>query len=182
MNTDNNLQTYIDKLFPQFEPALKQILIENGSIKSFEDGEMLMQTGQNMRSTMLIVEGVVKLYREGEDGNEFFMYYLQPGDACALSMICAAKQETSQVMAKAVDSAKGLLIPISLMDTLMKIDKHKSYFVHCAGGYRSMIFNSILRARGFDNLIDIQGGFKAIQESGILETSSYICPSKMTKN
>ncbi|MEQ7799556.1 MBL fold metallo-hydrolase [Pedobacter sp. ASV1-7] len=66
--------------------------------------------------------------------------------------------------------------------SMTKIDKHKSYFVHCAGGYRSMIFNSILRARGFDNLIDIQGGFKAIQESGILETSSYICPSKMTKN
>jgi hydroxyacylglutathione hydrolase len=65
---------------------------------------------------------------------------------------------------------------------MAKIDKDKIYFVHCAGGYRSMIFNSILRARGFDNLIDIQGGFKAIQESEKLETSSYICPSKMTKN
>jgi hydroxyacylglutathione hydrolase len=66
--------------------------------------------------------------------------------------------------------------------SMAKIDKDKIYFVHCAGGYRSMIFNSILRARGFDNLIDIQGGFKAIQESEKLETSSYICPSKMTKN
>jgi CRP/FNR family transcriptional regulator len=154
MNTDINLQNYIDKLFPQFEPALKQILIENGSIKSFEDGEMLMQTGQNMRSTMLIVEGVVKLYREGEDGNEFFMYYLQPGDACALSMICATRQETSQVMAKAVDSAKGLLIPISLMDTLMK--EYKSWYYFVLETYRSR-FEELLSV--IDNI-----AFKSMDE------------------
>lgn len=154
MNTDNNLQTYIDKLFPQFESALKQILIENGSIKSFEDGEMLMQTGQNMRSTMLIVEGVVKLYRDGEDGNEFFMYYLQPGDACALSMICATRQETSQVMAKAVDSAKGLLIPISLMDTLMK--EYKSWYYFVLETYRSR-FEELLSV--IDNI-----AFKSMDE------------------
>ncbi|MEQ7799554.1 Crp/Fnr family transcriptional regulator [Pedobacter sp. ASV1-7] len=154
MNTDNNLQNYIDKLFPQFEPALKQVLIESGSIKSFEDGEMLMQTGQNMRSTMLIIEGVVKLYREGEDGNEFFMYYLQPGDACALSMICATKQETSQVMAKAVDSAKGLLIPISLMDTLMK--EYKSWYYFVLETYRSR-FEELLSV--IDNI-----AFKSMDE------------------
>ena len=88
-----------------------------------------MQTGQYMRSTMLIVEGMVKLYREGSDGKEFFMYYLQPGDACALSMICATKQEKSQVMAKAVDQTIGLLIPIALMDTLMKDYTTWYYFV-----------------------------------------------------
>lgn len=66
-------------------------------------------------------------------------------------------------------------------NSMSQIDKHKTYFVHCAGGYRSMIFNSILRARGFDQLIDIQGGFKAIQESGKLALSNYICSSKMTK-
>lgn len=123
------MENYLDTLFPHFEPALKQILMENGTLKTFSDGEMLMQTGQNMRSTMLIVEGLVKLYREGDDGNEFFMYYLQPGDACALSMICATKQETSQVMARAIRSAKGLLIPISLMDSLMKDYKSWYYFV-----------------------------------------------------
>lgn len=49
-------------------------------------------------------------------------------------------------------------------DAMPKIDKNKTYYVYCAGGYRSMIFNSTLRARGFDNLIDVAGGFKAIQE------------------
>jgi hydroxyacylglutathione hydrolase len=51
-------------------------------------------------------------------------------------------------------------------DHLASIDKEKPYYVHCAGGYRSMVFNSILRARGFDNLIDIKGGLKAIKDTG----------------
>ncbi len=120
---------YIERLFPQFEPALKTILIENATLRDFQGGDMLMQTGQNMRSTVLIVEGMVKLYREGEDGQEFFMYYLQPGNACALSMICATKQETSQVMAKAIEQTKVLMIPIALMDKLMRDYRTWNYFV-----------------------------------------------------
>jgi CRP/FNR family transcriptional regulator len=78
---------------------------------------------------MLIAEGRVKLYREGEEGEEFFMYYIEPGGACALSMICAAKQEASEVMAKAVEATVSLLVPIQLMDDLMKDYKTWYYFV-----------------------------------------------------
>ncbi|MCZ4224755.1 Crp/Fnr family transcriptional regulator [Pedobacter rhodius] len=126
---DMTIAEYIERLFPQFEPALKTILIENATLRDFQGGDMLMQTGQNMRSTVLVVEGMVKLYREGEDGQEFFMYYLQPGNACALSMICATKQETSQVMAKAIEQTKVLMIPIALMDKLMRDYRTWYYFV-----------------------------------------------------
>ena len=51
-------------------------------------------------------------------------------------------------------------------DSMSMIDKDKTYFVHCAAGYRSMIFISILKARGFDHLIDVKGGFTAIKETG----------------
>lgn len=72
-------------------------------------------------------------------------------------------------------------IPLDYInDHLATIDKSKTYFVHCAGGYRSMIFNSILKARGFDNLIDVQGGFKAIKESGKIQVSNYVCPSTLS--
>lgn len=64
-------------------------------------------------------------------------------------------------------------------DSMSGIDKNKTYYVHCAGGYRSMIFNSILRARGFDNLIDVKGGFKAIKESRKIAISDYVCPSTL---
>ncbi len=64
-------------------------------------------------------------------------------------------------------------------DSMLKINKDKTYFVHCAGGYRSMIFNSTLRARGYDNLIDVKGGFKEIKESGKFALTEYICPTTL---
>ncbi|MBB2149081.1 Crp/Fnr family transcriptional regulator [Pedobacter gandavensis] len=123
------ISNYINTLFPQFEPALRTKLIEEVTIKHFKAGEHLMQTGQYFRSTVLIVEGRVKLYREGTDGNEFFMYYLQPGEACALSMICAAKQESSKIMGKAIEDSTILMVPIALMDDLMKQYPSWYYFV-----------------------------------------------------
>lgn len=64
-------------------------------------------------------------------------------------------------------------------DSMAELDKNKTYYVHCAGGYRSMIFNSILRARGYDNLIDVKGGFKAIKEYGSFQLTDYVCPSTL---
>lgn len=66
-----------------------------------------------------------------------------------------------------------------LNEQLAQIQKDKTYYVHCAGGYRSMIFVSILRARGYDNLIDVQGGFKAIKEIGNIPVTDYVCPSTL---
>lgn len=53
-------------------------------------------------------------------------------------------------------------------DSMSEVDRDKTWYVHCAGGYRSMIFASILKARGFDNLINVEGGFGAIKETGKL--------------
>jgi len=61
------------------------------------------------------------------------------------------------------------------MDSL---DANSTYYIHCAGGYRSMVAASLLRANGFKNLIDIAGGYKAIKETN-LEKTDYICPSKI---
>ena len=71
-------------------------------------------------------------------------------------------------------------VPLDFINASMaQIDKNKTYYVHCAGGYRSMIFISILKARGYDHLIDVKGGFKAIRESGNFRISAYQCPSTM---
>lgn len=64
-------------------------------------------------------------------------------------------------------------------DSMAHLDKNKTYYVHCAGGYRSMIFNSILRARGYENLIDIKGGFKDIKQTGKFKLTDYVCPSTL---
>ncbi|MEO8862139.1 MAG: MBL fold metallo-hydrolase [Ginsengibacter sp.] len=64
-------------------------------------------------------------------------------------------------------------------DSMLKVDKNKKYFVHCASGYRSMIFVSILKARGYDNLIDVKGGFKAIKDSNKINTTDFVCPTTL---
>lgn len=70
--------------------------------------------------------------------------------------------------------------PLDFINNAMTaIDKNKTYYVHCAGGYRSMIFNSILRARGYDNLIDVKGGFKSLKESGSFRITDYVCPTTL---
>ena len=58
------------------------------------------------------------------------------------------------------------------------IDKNNTYYVHCAGGYRSVIAVSILKARGFNHLIDVAGGFAAIKQSD-LPTTNFVCPSTL---
>ena len=128
--TDNfSIKSVIDDLFPEFESALKLYLLDHSSLSSVKAGTQLMRTGQYIKNTMIILQGRVKLYREGEDGEEFFMYYLEPGNACAISMICATKQQTSEIMANAIEDTILLSIPISLMDNMMKDFKTWYYFV-----------------------------------------------------
>jgi len=61
---------------------------------------------------------------------------------------------------------------------LSEYPDQKTFYVHCAGGYRSMIAASILKSRGIHNFIDVDGGFAAIKESEI-EVSNYVCPSTL---
>jgi len=59
-----------------------------------------------------------------------------------------------------------------------EVSKDKTYHIHCAGGYRSVIAASILKARGFHNLVDIAGGFGAIKKTD-LPTTDFVCPSTL---
>lgn len=71
-------------------------------------------------------------------------------------------------------------IPLEYLNQhLAEIPKNGDVFLHCAGGYRSMTAISILRARGWHNLIDVAGGFKAMAAAGIAKTD-FACASKST--
>lgn len=131
----------LHSLFPQFDPELIQHLEKVGEVVEFEEGTMLMRPGQYFKSSLLILEGMVKLYREGDDGEEFFLYFLERGSACALSMICAAKNEASAVKAQAITHVKALAIPINHMDILMK--EHRQWYYFVLETYRSR-FNELL--------------------------------------
>lgn len=63
-----------------------------------------------------------------------------------------------------------------IMDAMKKINKNKTYYVHCKSGYRSMVFISILKSKGYNNLIDIKGGMEAIKKTGQFNLSKYKAP------
>ena len=86
-------------------------------------------------------------------------------------------RKPSEYEAEHVENAEN--IPLDFVSEMMKdIDKNKEYYVHCAGGYRSMIMASILKSRGYHKLIDIAGGFKSISETDIPKTA-FVCPSTL---
>jgi len=117
------------KLFPQFEPELMEILDTNAIERSFHAGEEIVRTGQYIKSTVLVLSGRIKIYRQNDEGSEFLIYYLGPGEACAVSLICALQSQTSEITAKAVEDTEVLMLPVQLMDELMIKFKSWSHFV-----------------------------------------------------
>jgi hydroxyacylglutathione hydrolase len=86
-------------------------------------------------------------------------------------------RKESEYLSEHVVDARNLPLDF-LEENLNTIDTSKTFYVHCAGGYRSMIASSILKANGIDNFIDIKGGFAAVKETNVPKTD-YVCPSTL---
>ena len=123
------------KTYPLFEDKLVEEIEEQGEFRTFPANEILMRKGQFIRSTMLVLNGLIKIYREDDDGNEFLMYYLKPGEACALSLVCAAKHEASPIMAKTVVETEVMMVPVDTMNEWMS--KFKSWYQFVIETYRA---------------------------------------------
>ena len=68
-------------------------------------------------------------------------------------------------------------LPLDFVNERFKeLDAESTRYVHCASGYRSVIFVSILKARGYHNLVDVAGGFKALSQTNLPRTA-YVCPN-----
>lgn len=99
--------------FPDIDPELLLEIAAEGTVKEVEAGQVIIRTGEHLASAMVVLRGAIKIYREGEDGGEFFLYYLKSGQACAMSMTCLRHQETSQVMGMAVEDSEILMLPMN---------------------------------------------------------------------
>ena len=125
----------IKEIFPSFSNALVKEIKTTAIAQSIASGDVILRTGQYIKNTVLVLSGKIKVYREDVDGGEFFMYYLQPGQACAISMICATKNEKSQIMAKVVEDTELIMVPLPLMDKWMM--QHRSWYEFVIDTYRS---------------------------------------------
>lgn len=117
------------QLFPDWEKGLYEEVLEHATFKTAEAGTILLKKGQNIKSAMLVTEGTVKLYQEDDEGSEFFMYHLNPGEACAVTLVCNFHLEQSQVLAKALTGISYISIPLEYMDKWLQQYKSWHYFV-----------------------------------------------------
>ncbi len=115
-----------------------------------------------------------------EAGNELAsINQVTPEELANLSgvNILDVRKESEYYSERVIDAINQPLDTIN--KTIADMDKDKTYYVHCAGGYRSVIFNSIAKANGIHNLIDVAGGFGAMKNVPAFNMSEYACPTTM---
>lgn len=84
-----------------FEPSLMLELESHATLKSFEAGDVIMEIGQYIRATPLVLSGAIKVSREDPDRGELLLYYLSPGHVCTLSSTCCMDNKRSEIRAVA---------------------------------------------------------------------------------
>jgi len=121
-------------LFPAMEQGLREAILNEGTLKVLKEGEVLVNSGQYIRSAWLVVDGVIKITRDDDEGKEFLMYYLEPGSACALSLLCAARNEKSAISAKAMSDVTAISIPFPVTESWL--NKFRTWHEFVVGTYR----------------------------------------------
>ena len=87
-------------------------------------------------------------------------------------------RKPSEYQAEHVENAEN--VPLDFLnERLAELPTEDSFYVHCAGGYRSVIASSILKARGMHNMINVEGGFDVLRTIESIPTTDYVCPSTL---
>jgi rhodanese-related sulfurtransferase len=75
---------------------------------------------------------------------------------------------------------KAISTPLDYLDDHMaELTGDEKKYMHCAGGYRSVIANSLLKAKGIHNVVDILGGYGAMKKVDTITRTDYVCPSTL---
>ncbi len=109
-----DIQT-IKKSIPDLSDlTLLEELSSKGQIHTFEEGDILMEPGQYIKTVPLVLDGSIKIIRSDEDGKEIFLYYLDRGDTCAISLTCCSAYKPSAIKAVAEEPTTIIAIPVNL--------------------------------------------------------------------
>ena len=108
-----------------FEEELKKELNSVAKMFTASAGDIIMDIDQTIDQIPLVINGSIKILREDEEGNEIFLYYLEPGQACATSITCCLSGQRSTIRAIAEDDTQYMGIPVQYSDEWML--KYKSW-------------------------------------------------------
>ncbi|WP_373522783.1 Crp/Fnr family transcriptional regulator [Aquiflexum sp.] len=106
------LEELKEKLPNITDPNLLEAMLKHGTVHVFQAGKTITEPGQFIKMVPVILEGAIKIIRMDEDGKELFLYYLEPGETCALSLTCCSASKPSEIKAVAEEKTTLLGIPI----------------------------------------------------------------------
>lgn len=136
------LNEYLERFHLNFESELVKEIEEEGKIKTFEEGEVVLQAGQVIRSIPILLEGMIRIYRVDENGDELLMYYLGEGETCAMTLNCCLGQKRSEVEAEAEMKSVILFIPVAKME--MWNQKYASWRNFVLSSYQERMMELIM--------------------------------------
>ncbi|MBC7696017.1 MAG: Crp/Fnr family transcriptional regulator [Burkholderiales bacterium] len=121
----NDIKT---KFLAIFEKNLIKEIIEIGEIRSFKEGEIIMDYGKPVRFMPIIISGTLRVMRKDEEDREIILYYLSNNESCAMAYACCMESKKSEIKAIAEDNVELIAIPHNKLDEwLVKYPSWKSY-------------------------------------------------------
>jgi CRP/FNR family transcriptional regulator len=93
------------------DPQLLEEIEKWGKIQVFEQGESIIEPGQYIKMVPVVLEGTLKIMRTNDEGHDLFLYYIESGETCAVSLTCCSIMNPSDVKAVAEEKTKILAIP-----------------------------------------------------------------------
>ncbi len=108
-----------------FEPELLQEIEEVGEYRKTPSEATLIESGTYIRSVPLVISGTVKIIRIDEEGNELLLYFLHPGETCAMALSCCIGHTKSQIRAMTETEVEMIVVPVQKIEQWSS--KYKSW-------------------------------------------------------
>lgn len=102
--------------FGILEPALIEEIQEVAIVKSFNEGDIIIDFGQYIKVMPLLLEGAIKIIRQDEDEGELLLYYVEKGETCTMSIACCVGDKKSEIRAQAEMQTLVALVPNRYLD------------------------------------------------------------------
>lgn len=105
------------QVFPDiYERETAEAILEVGKLKTLRADDWMVDIGDPILFMPLLLKGQLRILREDEEGHELLLYYIRPGETCAMSLTCCSGNAVSNIRAIAEDDSEMLLLPIQLID------------------------------------------------------------------
>jgi CRP/FNR family transcriptional regulator len=105
------------QVFPDiYERSTVEVILETAKLKKLRADDWMVDIGDPIVYMPLLLKGQLRILREDEEGHELLLYYIRPGETCAMSLTCCSGNAVSNVRAVAEEDTELLLLPIQIID------------------------------------------------------------------